>query len=227
MDAIREGVIIKIGLIRINLNCCVVVESAYKPISEDIAASFSRVLNSIVPFPEAEIEKALAISQVKTIPKKSFFICEGQKPHSFAFVYRGLFRYAYIDQKGRDFTKGFFPELSFISSYSALIQNRESYFSIEALEDSIILEIPYETWKRLIKEKLCWHKFLIALLEKGFTTKEKREREFLLLSAEARYSNFKKTYPGLDKRIKQHLIASYLGITPVAFSRMKKKVALT
>ena len=224
MDAIREGVIIKIGLIRINLNYCVVVESAYKPISKDIAASFSRVLNSIVPFPEAEIEKALAISQVKTISKKSFFICEGQKPHSFAFVYRGLFRYAYIDQKGRDFTKGFFPELSFISSYSALAQNRESYFSIEALEDSIILEIPYETWKRLIKEKLCWHKFLIALLEKGFTTKENREREFLLLSAEARYSNFKKTYPGLDKRIKQHLIASYLGITPVAFSRMKKKL---
>jgi hypothetical protein len=60
-------------------------------------------------------------------------------------------------------------------------------------------------------------------LEKGYCIKEAREREFLLFDAKARYRSFLSTYPGLEKRVKQHLIASYLGITPVALSRVRKK----
>ena len=115
-------------------------------------------------------------------------------------------------------------ENSFITSYSALIQNRESYFSIEALEDAEIIEIDYEKWKTISNNKLCWHKFLLSLVEKGYCIKEAREREFLLFDAEKRYKSFLNFFPGLDKRIKQHLIASYLGITPVALSRLRKKL---
>ena len=54
--------------------------------------------------------------------------------------------------------------------------------------------------------------------------KTEREREFLLFDAETRYKSFLNTFPGLERRIKQHLIASYLGITPVALSRIRKKM---
>jgi CRP-like cAMP-binding protein len=64
------------------------------------------------------------------------------------------------------------------------------------------------------------------LLEKGYCTKEKREREFLLFDAEARYQSFLKSYPGLEKRVKQHQIASYLGITNVSLSRIRRKMGL-
>ncbi|MDH5681465.1 MAG: Crp/Fnr family transcriptional regulator, partial [Spirochaetota bacterium] len=147
-------------------------------------------------------------------------------PNKFAFVISGLFRYYYLDEKENELTKGFLPESSFITSYSALIQNRESYFTIEALEDSVILVIYYDEWKKLLENNIHWNKLLICLLEKAFCIKEAREREFLLFDAEERYRSFLNTFPGLENRIKQHFIASYLRITPVTLSRIRKKMGL-
>ncbi len=107
-----------------------------------------------------------------------------------------------------------------------MIQNRDSYFSIEALEDSVIGVIRYKDWKLLLDNHICWKLFLISFLEKGYGVKESREREFLILDAEERYKLFLKTFPNVEHRIKQHYIASYLGITPVALSRIRKKMGL-
>lgn len=188
-----------------------------------IISSFTETLNSITEFHEDQVKKILSFSKIKKIRKDECYIREGEKPKSFAYVFSGLFRYYYIDKNGNDFTKGFFFENSFITSYSALIQNRESYFSIEALEDSEIIEIDYEKWKTLFNQELVWYKFLLTLIEKGYCVKESREREFLLFDAEERYRSFLQTFPDQQKRIKQHFIASYLGITPVALSRIRKK----
>ncbi|WPP52409.1 Crp/Fnr family transcriptional regulator [Catalinimonas niigatensis] len=94
------------------------------------------------------------------------------------------------------------------------------------MEDAEILVIDYEAWQNLHAQHRCWSDFLVAVLEKGFITKERREREFLLFDAEKRYTLFLERYPGLDQRIKQHLIASYLGITSVALSRIRKKMGV-
>jgi CRP-like cAMP-binding protein len=102
-----------------------------------------------------------------------------------------------------------------------MIKNRPSYYTIEALEDSHILTFNYGQWKSLYDHHSCWSKVLLAILEKGYIKKEAREREFLLFSAEERYRSFLDEYPHLENRIKQHQIASYLGITPVALSRIR------
>ena len=174
-------------------------------------------------FPKEEIEKLNAISRLNHVKKGDFFLKEGDKPDNFAFVYEGLFRITYLHEKGKEFTKGFFPENSFISSYSALIQNRESYFSIEAIENSTIIIIDYNKFKQLFESNNCWHILLIALLEKAFCIKEAREREFLLFNATQRYESFLENYPQLEGRLKQHVLASYLGITPVALSNLRKR----
>ena len=184
--------------------------------------TLSDYLNTITNFPYEELEKLKLIPKIQYIKKGDYFLKEGEKPHNFAFIYQGLFRITYLHEKGKEFTKGFFPENTFISSYSALIQNRESHFSIEALEDSTIIVIDYNGFKKLFENHICWHKVLIALLEKAFCKKEEREREFLLFDAAARYENFQKEYPNLKDRIKQHVLASYLGITPVALSNIRK-----
>lgn len=54
--------------------------------------------------------------------------------------------------------------------------------------------------------------------------KEKRERDLLLLDAETRYKNFLTEFPGMDQRIKQGIIASYLGIKPETLSRIRRKI---
>jgi len=189
--------------------------------------SFSSLINSlrsITEIPKSQAEKIHSMAHAGKLEKGECFIRAGDIPQKIAFVTKGLFRYYYLNEKGMEFTKGFFPQNTFISSYSAMIQNRESYFTIQALENSEIIVVNYQDWKKLIQEHDCWTRVILSFIEKGFCMKETREREFLLFDATERYASFLKTFPGLERRIKQHMIASYVGITPVALSRIKKKM---
>ncbi|SHJ98115.1 hypothetical protein SAMN04488513_1156 [Pseudozobellia thermophila] len=105
-----------------------------------------------------------------------------------------------------------------------MISKSPSYFFIEAIEDSKVLIMSYNNWQKLKEQNPKWNLLLVKLLEKGYATKEKREREFLLLDAENRYRIYLKEYPTLENRVKQHMIASYLGITPIALSRIRRKM---
>ena len=175
--------------------------------------------------PENKIENFLSIGRGKSIYASDYFIKAGQVPEKIAFVVSGLFRYVYVNEKGDEFTKGIIAERLFVSSYSAMIMGKPSYFSIEALEDSEIFEISWKDFVSLMENDIFWIKFLLKFIEKGFIIKEKRERDLLLLDAETRYKNFLNEYPGMDQRIKQGVIASYLGIKPETLSRIRAKIS--
>jgi len=169
-------------------------------------------------------QKACFLQLLKPVmvPKGVYFISAGQIPRKFAFVNEGLFRYLYIDKAGKEFTKNFITEGNFIVSYSAMVSQKPSLLYIEALEDSHILEIDYNRWMEVKKKHECWNVLLVAMLEQAFMVKEKRERDLLLLDARERYIGFLHEFPTLENRVKQHLIASYLGITPISLSRIRK-----
>ncbi len=171
------------------------------------------------------IDEFLSIGKIKSIEVSDYFIRAGEVPLKIAFVVSGLFRYVYRNDKGDEFTKGIIVENLFISSYSAMIMGKPSYFSIEALEDSKILEISWKDFILFMEKDNFWIKFLLKFVEKGYMIKEKRERDLLLLDAETRYKDFLCEYPGMDQRIKQGIIASYLGIKPETLSRIRKKIS--
>jgi CRP-like cAMP-binding protein len=186
-------------------------------------AVMNEALQSIIP-PE-KLEELVSISRKIFLKPKEYFIREGEVPKKFAFVFSGLFRYVYINNKGLEFTKGIIAEHQFISSYSAMISSKPSHFFIEALEDSEILQIPYDKWSVFLKDDIFWVKLLLKSVESGFIIKEKRERDLLLLNAETRCLNFLKDYPDMQHRISQSIIASYLGIQPESLSRIRKKIS--
>ncbi len=166
----------------------------------------------------------LSIGKEKTMQTGDCFIHAGETPVQVAFVKKGLFRYVYVNGKGDEFTKAIMPVNNFISSYSAMVQERQSYFSIEALEPSVLIEFRWADFMKLFEKDVFWLKFLLKFIEKGYIIKEKRERDLLLLDAETRYKNFLTEFPGLDQRITQGIIASYLGIQPETLSRIRKKI---
>jgi CRP-like cAMP-binding protein len=174
--------------------------------------------------PENRVDEFFQLGRVKSIKASDFFIRAGETPIKIAYVFKGLFRYVYLNDKGDEFTKGIITENSFISSYSAMILGKPSYFSIESLEDSKILEISWKDFMQLLDQDIFWVKFLLKFIERGYMIKEKRERDLLLLDAETRYKDFLLEFPGMDQRIKQGIIASYLGIKPETLSRIRKKI---
>ncbi len=185
---------------------------------------FISFVKRIIDLPEAEEAKILKLLKPTKIAKGEYYIREGQIPKKFGFVESGLFRYLYINNKGTEFTKNFILENSFISAYSAMISQQPSRMFIEALEDSFVYDLSYNDWLELKKGHECWNQFLVVILEKAFSTKEIRERDLLLLEAQERYDIFKKEFPTLENRIKQHLVASYLGISPISLSRIRNKL---
>lgn len=187
---------------------------------------FTNFIKSITPLPKKQEEKFINLISIKRIRKGENFIRAGQSPRTIGFVKKGLFRYFYTSEEGSEFTKGFFDTGSIISSYDAILENNPSHYTIEALEDSNVEVIQYNRFQQLFSEDPCWNEFLVALLQKGYLAKVTREREFLLLDAEQRYLTFLKRYPDLQSRVKQHIIASYLGIAPESLSRIRKKIGL-
>jgi len=174
--------------------------------------------------PEERIDELLSLGNEKTLRTSDYFINAGETPTKIAYVYKGLFRYVYVSKKGDEFTKAIITENNFISSYSAMILHKPSYFSIEALEHAQILEINWSSFKELLEKDIFWVKFLMRFVEKGYIIKEKRERDLLLCDAETRYKDFLIEFPGIDQRVKQGIIASYLGIKPETLSRIRRRI---
>lgn len=183
-----------------------------------------QLLMTTLGFPEKEAGDLLSISRRKTLDRHEFFISEGEVPRKFGLLLSGFLRYMYVDKAGNEFTKGLIPENQIFSSYMAMLHEQPSHLSIQALEEAEILEIDYARWMQLRQNNAFWDKFLIRMLEKGYAVKEKRERDLLLLDAETRYLNFLEEFPGMEDRLKQHIIASYLGIKPESLSRIRKKL---
>jgi len=187
---------------------------------------FAGFIKSITSLPEKQEEKFINLISIKRIEAGENFIRAGESPRTIGFVIEGLFRYFYTSEEGLEFTKGFFDKGSVISSYDAILENNPSHYTIQALEPATIEVVQYNKFHQLFSEDPCWNEFLVALLQKGYLAKVTRERELLLLDAEQRYRAFLKRYPNLQPRVKQHIIASYLGIAPESLSRIRKKIGL-
>lgn len=190
-------------------------------------AQLNEIIKSLVPdFHDEEIDNFLHICKLITIKPNDNFISEGQVPRKFGFIKDGLIRYLYVDNAGREFTKALLGKNTIISSYTAMKNEAKSPFAIQALVNTEIISVDYQQWQAMSNKNEIWNKFLIALLEKGYSTKEKRERDLLLLDAENRYKIFREELSNLEQFVKQHIIASYIGITPIALSRIRRKMGL-
>ncbi|MDX1641792.1 MAG: Crp/Fnr family transcriptional regulator [Balneolaceae bacterium] len=184
---------------------------------------FTKLIESITNLPSLQKEKFQKLVSVHHTKKGENYIRAGQSPRKIAFVREGLFRYFYTNENGVEYTKGFFDKNSVLSAYDAILEGKPSHFTIEALEDSIIESVLFDPFHKLFSEDPCWNEFLVALLQKGYLAKVTRERELLLLDAAQRYENFLDRYPDLEKRVKQSIIASYLGIAPESLSRIRRQ----
>ncbi|OKP82921.1 Crp/Fnr family transcriptional regulator [Paenibacillus sp. P32E] len=159
-------------------------------------------------------------TRTKRIPKGVTLIQAGQLVKHAYFCTMGLFRLYYTLQDGREYNVAFTVENDFATSYGAMVMGTPSFFTIEAMEDSAVIEISFDVLKELMDKSRAWERFVYKSVERLYIRKEERERELLYLTAKERYDVFLVKYPGLGHRIPQYHIASYLGITPVSLSRI-------
>ena len=130
---------------------------------------------------------------------------------------------AYLDsESGKVYTKNIFSPVSFVASFTALLKKMPSSLSYETLTDCKIYEFDHSEMMNLSKTDLTVSLLYARILEKVFIGYEKRSLELLSLDASQRYLKLRKQIPNIDDLIPQFQIASYLNITPVQLSRIRK-----
>lgn len=150
----------------------------------------------------------------------------GDVPTSYAFVVSGLLCQHYVGGDGDLIIKYFFPENRIAASVSATLLREPSQFTITAIEDSAILEYDFAAFKALVAAYPDVAAFYIAYIERHWIIeKEPIEIAFRHDDAMQRYLDFIRREPELHKRLKQHHIAAWLGITPESLSRLRRKIA--
>lgn len=115
-------------------------------------------------------------------------------------------------------------EDGFAGSFHSLILGVPCNFFIQALERTETIVLPNRILNEFYSRHACWERLGRINAEQLVLVKEAREKELLLDSLEVRYRRFLKEFPGLAGRVPQYHIASFLGVTDVALSRLRKKI---
>ena len=160
--------------------------------------------------------------------KDEAFIRAGDVPTTCAYVVEGLLCQHYVGPDGDLIIKYFFPENRIAASVSATLLSEPSLFTITAIEDSIVLEYEFAAFKSLVSDFPDIAAFYIRYMERHWIIeKEPGEIAFRHDDAMRRYVDFIRREPELHRRLKQHHIAAWLGITPESLSRLRRMIAIT
>ncbi|RBP81218.1 Crp/Fnr family transcriptional regulator [Marinomonas rhizomae] len=163
---------------------------------------------------------------VHVIRKGDYLFRQGDFANRLYFLHSGLVRYVSISDEGKEFTQTFAKGPRIIGSTKAMVTETRTLFGIQALEDSMFSSYPWQVFYEQMRHDIGFLECYAKFLERIFITKEERENAFVKYSAERRYLDFCAAYPELKDSIPQQQIASYIGITPVALSRIRQRLKL-
>jgi CRP-like cAMP-binding protein len=183
-------------------------------------------LDEKIQLTEAEKELTKKFFIPKKLRKKQYLLQEGDVAKHVAFVEKGTLRSYTIDEKGNEHVLQFAFEGWWISDQYSFLTGEPSRYNIDALEDAELLLLTKLTEEQMMDKIPKLEKFFRLLLEKNMIANQKRLIGTLSQSAEIRYQELISYCPNIPQRVPQHMIASYLGITPETLSRIRKQIAV-
>lgn len=181
-------------------------------------------LNSLTDLSEATFNKLQKHSTFKRLEANTVISRVGEIPTKYYLLVSGLMR-AYLDSEcGKVFNKNIFSPISFVASFSSLVTKQPSILTYETLTDCKVYEFDYNEIMDLCKLDISVSLLYAKILEQVFIRYENRNLELLSLDATQRYLKLREQIPNIDDLIPQFQIASYLSITPVQLSRIRKNI---
>ena len=148
----------------------------------------------------------------------------GETERYLSFVEEGIIR-LYIPKLENDITFAFVFENSFISAYDSFLTQLPSSYAVETITQTVLWRLSYHDLQVIYDETAIGNKMGRKASEDLFLKKTKRELSFLNDTAEERYVKLFSERPEVIQRIPLKYIASYIGVTPQALSRIRKRIS--
>src|SRR6476620_5353177 len=163
----------------------------------------------------------------KKLRKKQYLLQEGDVCKYVAFVEKGLLRSFAVDDKGHEHITQFAFEGWWIADQFSFLTGEPSEYNIEALEDCELLLLTRQAEDEMLEKIPKFERYFRILLQNNLIATQKRLASSLSQTAEEKYNELISVCPDtLPKRIPQHMLASFLGISPETFSRIRKQMSL-
>lgn len=173
-----------------------------------------------------ELEKTAFLSKLesKFVKSKTILLHSGEVAKYTYFVNSGILRSFNINDNIIEHVLHFACKGWWMGDMYSYISEKPGTLFIEVLEDAEIISISKENHQELYKTIPKLERFFRILAENSLITHQDRLLDNLSLTAEERYEKFCEKYPSLIHKLSQKHIASYLGVTPEFFSKMKSKL---
>ena len=181
-------------------------------------------INQVQPLSDNALALFKSIVTKKSFSKNDVFVSSGSLPSKFYLLKQGIARSFTVDQKGKEHIRTLFTPITTSGALAALIKKEPSRSTYDCLTDCEFLEGDYYKFIELTKINHELALFHVKILEAVFLNVVKRISELSSLNATERYVKLKKEIPDIDNLIQQYHIASYLNITPVQLSRIRKEL---
>lgn len=178
---------------------------------------------ALAPLTERELRFLEQQFVYREVPKKFALVEEGQIAREVYFINRGCLRF-YYNRDGDEITGFIFTENLFATALDSFLQQEPSSQIVETLEDCELLVISYSNMQRLYDYSTNFQLFGRRLAEQRLVNAQRILSSYILDSPEERYRRILTTQPEWLQRVPQHYLASFLGITPVSLSRIRKRI---
>lgn len=192
------------------------------PTPADLEVYHQAVTTFVAADPEM-LAAGRAHLRAQTLPRGAFLLHAGDVATMVAFVVRGVLREFFTLPDGTERTKAFVVEGEISGSLADLLSGSASQASIIAEESTRVLIAPHAALRELGAHHDGWAQFGRRVKEALLARKAQREYELLALDAGARYAAFTERFPGIEARVAAKHVASYVGITPVHLSRLRRR----
>ena len=171
---------------------------------------------------DADRDVIRSVISPMALKKGEFFQRQDEVARLGAFVCKGFLRSYVIDTKGKEHIIQFAPENWWISDKIGMNKEAPASYYIDAIEDSEVLTTDMQGHLTMLQNIPGYADSFQKGMQKRTAAKDTRIVHSLTSTAEERYNDFLSTYPTIAQRVPQHMLASYLGITPETLSRIRK-----
>jgi CRP/FNR family transcriptional regulator, anaerobic regulatory protein len=179
----------------------------------------------LIPLNKKEKELVSQKFHSRLFRKRQYVLQEGDVCTQFYFIVRGCLRMYKVDDKGNTHILQFAAENNWINDLGSFHGAKPSALNIDALEDTVVLQITRYDLISLYTQSLKFNLIFRVLVENAFIRLQERLLQNISSTAEERYQTFLEIYPHLINRLSQVQIAAFLGITPEFLSRLRNRKA--
>tara|TARA_R110002073_G_scaffold17446_5_gene65685 strand:+ start:9449 stop:10033 length:585 start_codon:yes stop_codon:yes gene_type:complete len=171
-------------------------------------------------------EEILLLSKIniRTYLKNQYIVQQGDVCKSVNFIITGCTKTFYMDAEGQEHIVMFSIEDWWTSDLGSFITQEPADFNVQCIENTQLIQFRYYNLEELYIEIPKFERLFRKIVERAFVASQKRIIRNFSLDAKERYKIFKTTYPKIDQRVPQYMIASYLGITKEFLSKIKSQL---